>query len=134
MAKSLSHDLRFRGLELVRADDRRRTPTVGQLRERPEAIVMSRSPTAVPTEAPGRPVGYMVGPTTTQHSELLRLLFAGIAVKHVGCRNGPVSILGDRTLPGPDDQCRAAGGNLRSSPIPSRVATCLEVFELANPA
>ena len=27
--------------------------------------------------------------TTTQRRELLRLLFAGIAIKHVGYRNGP---------------------------------------------
>ena len=36
----------------------------------------------------GRSGGCMVW-TMTQRRELLRLLFAGIAVKHVGYRNGP---------------------------------------------
>jgi len=50
---------------------------------------VSRSPTAVPMEALADPSAAWSAWTVTQRRELLRLLFASIAVKHVGYRNGP---------------------------------------------
>jgi hypothetical protein len=54
-----------------------------------ETVEMSRSPTTIPSEALVDPAAAWSAWTMTQRRELLRLLFAGIAVKHVGYRNGP---------------------------------------------
>ncbi len=52
-------------------------------------VEMNRSPTAIQMEALVDPSAAWSGWKVTQRRELLRLLFAGIAVKHVGYRNGP---------------------------------------------
>ena len=64
-------------------------PRLARLRERLDAIEASRSPTTIPSEALVDPAAAWSAWTMTQRRELLRLLFAGIAIKHVGYRNGP---------------------------------------------
>jgi len=54
-----------------------------------ETVKMSHSPTKIATEALVDPAAAWSAWTMTQRRKLPRLLFAGIAVKHVGHRNGP---------------------------------------------
>jgi len=54
-----------------------------------ETVEMSRSPTTIPSEVLVDRAAAWSAWTMTQRRELRRLLFAGIAIKHVGYRNGP---------------------------------------------
>jgi len=64
-------------------------PRLERLREQLDALELSRSPAPFGPEVLVDPEAVWSAWTVTQRRELLRLLFAGIAIKHVGYRNGP---------------------------------------------
>ncbi len=63
-------------------------PRLSALAERLGALEAARSPTSIDPEAFVRPGAAWEAWTMTQRREVLRLLFAGLAVRHVGHRNG----------------------------------------------